>query len=84
MPHRDSIVLAGRNYRSMGLCKSYNTVAPETRHKDTQKNAHKTNNQASVGLSILRCNLDAEANRRLAWLHDKTGVHIKRPVSIHK
>ena len=36
--------------------------------------AHKTNNKAAVGLSILKCNLDAEADRRLTWLQDKTGA----------
>ena len=54
----------------MGRCKNYNTVAPETRHKETKMDAHKTNNQASVGSSILRCNLDAEADRRLTWLEE--------------
>ena len=39
------------------------------------KDANKTNNQATVGLSILRCNLAEEADRRLTWLHDQTGVH---------
>ena len=53
-PH--SIVHSGDNYRIMGRCKNYNTVAPETRHKETKMDAHKTNNQASVGLSILKCN----------------------------
>ena len=33
--------------------------------EDTKKDAHKTNNQATVGLSILKCNLDAEVDRRL-------------------
>ena len=44
----------------MGRCKNYNrdTVAPETRHKETKMDAHKTNNQATVGSSILMCNLD--------------------------
>jgi hypothetical protein len=37
-------------------------------HKETKMDAHKTNNQATVGSSILRlmCNLDAEADRHLA------------------
>ena len=72
-PH--SIVHAGNNYRAMGRCKNYSMAAPETRHTDTKKDAHKTNNHATVGLSILRCNLDAEADRRLTWLHDRSGVH---------
>ena len=37
----------------MGRYKNYNTVAPETRHKDAKKDAYKTNNQASVGMSII-------------------------------
>jgi hypothetical protein len=57
----------------MGRFKNYNTVAAETRYKDTKKDAHKTNNQSSVGLSILKCNLDAEADRHLTWLQDKVG-----------
>ena len=72
-PH--SIVHAGNIYRAMGWSKNYSMAAPETRHKDTKKDAHKTNNQAAVGLSILRCNLAEEADRRLTWLHDQTGVH---------
>jgi hypothetical protein len=71
-PH--SIVHSGDNYRMMGRCKNYNTVAPETRHKETKMDAHKTNNQATVGSSILMCNLDAEADRRLTWLHDRRGM----------
>jgi hypothetical protein len=71
-PH--SLVHSGDNYRVMGRCRNYNTNAPETRHKDAKKDAHKTNNKASVGLSILKCNLDAEADRRLTWLQDKTGA----------
>ena len=67
-PH--SLVHSGDNYRVMGRCRNYNTNAPETRHKDTKKDAYKTNNKASVGLSILKCNLDAEADRRLTWLQD--------------
>ena len=65
-PH--SLVHSGDNYRVMGRCRNYNTNAPETRHKDTKKDAHKTNNKAAAGLSILKCNLDAEADRRLTWL----------------
>ena len=42
--------------------KNYNSVPPETRQKDTKKDAHKTNNQAGIGVSILCCNLDAEAS----------------------
>ncbi len=34
-PYR-SIVHGGRNFRFMGRCKNYNTVAPETRHKQTK------------------------------------------------
>ena len=73
-PH--SLVHSGDNYRVMGRCRNYNTNAPETRHKDTKKDAHKTNNKAAVGLSILKCNLDAEADRRLTWLQDKTGADL--------
>ena len=72
-PH--SIVHAGDNYRSFGRSKNTSMATSETRHKDTKKDAHKTNNHATVGLSVLRCNLDAEADRRLTWLHDRTGGH---------
>ncbi len=69
----------------MGRCKNYNrdTVAPETRHKETKMDAHKTNNQATVGSSILMCNLEAEADRRLTrasgWrMHAARAVGQKR------
>ena len=51
--------------------------APETRHKDTKKDAHKTNNQATVGLSILKCNLDAEADRRHFSLSNLKTWHLR-------
>ncbi len=36
---------------------------------------HIHDSKATVGLSILKCNLDAEADRRrLTWLQDKTGA----------
>ena len=68
-PH--SIIHAGRNYRFMGRPKNHNTVAPETRHKETKRKAHKTNNQFSVGTSILQSSMEAE--RHLSFLQDKRG-----------
>ena len=70
-PH--SIVHSGRNYRFMGRCKNYNTSTPETRHKETKRKAHKTNNQFSVGMSILQSSMDMEAERHLSFLQDKRG-----------
>ena len=62
-----------RNYRFMGRCKNYNTSTPETRHKETKRKAHKTNNQFSVGMSILQSSMDMEAERHLSFLQDKRG-----------
>jgi hypothetical protein len=70
-PH--SIIHAGRNYRFMGRPKNYNTVAPETRHKETKRKTHKTNNHCTVGKSILQSNMDVEAERHLSFLHDQRG-----------
>ena len=57
----------------MGRCKNYNTVAPETRHKETKRKTHKTNNHFTIGKSILQSNMDEEAARLLSFLHDKKG-----------
>jgi hypothetical protein len=57
-PH--SIVHGGRNFRCMGRCKYYNTVAPENRHKQTKRKTHKTNNHFTAGMSILQSNMDEE------------------------
>jgi hypothetical protein len=70
-PH--SILHGGRNIRFMGRCKNYNTVAPETRHKQTKRKTHKTNNHFTIGMSILQNNMDEEAGRLLSFLHDKKG-----------
>jgi hypothetical protein len=58
----------------MGRCKNYNTVAPETRHKETKRKTHKTNNHFTIGKSILQSNMDEEAARLLSFLHDKKGT----------
>ena len=34
-------------------------------------------------MSILRCNLDAEPDRRLSWLHDKRGVLVHNSSNVH-
>jgi rubrerythrin len=60
----------------MGRCKNYNTVAPETRHKETKRKKHKTNNHFTIGKSILQSNMDEEAARLLSFLHDKKGTYI--------
>jgi hypothetical protein len=46
---------------------------PETRHKETKRKEHKTNNQFSVGMSILQSSMDMEAERHLSFLQDKRG-----------
>ena len=46
------------------------------RHKSALKAvAHKTNNQASVGGSVLRANMQLEASEDLARHVDRTGMH---------
>ena len=70
-----SIKHCGENYREAGRCKNYSTQALETRHKSALKAvAHKTNNQASVGGSVLRANLQLEANQDLARHIDRKGI----------
>ena len=67
----------GENYRSAGRCKNYSVQALETRHKSALKAvAHKTNNQASVGGSVLRANIQLEASEDLARHVDRTGLHL--------
>ena len=48
-------------------------IAPETRHKETKRKAHKTNNEFSVGMSILQSSMDMEAELHLSFLQDKRG-----------
>ena len=51
--------------------------ALETRHKPALKAvAHKANNQASVGGSVLRANMQLEASEDLARHVDRTGLHL--------
>ena len=75
-----SIQHCGENYREAGRCKNYTTQTLETRHKSAIKTvAHKTNNQASVGGSVLRSNIELEASEDLARQIDRKGAHL-----IHK
>jgi hypothetical protein len=46
-PH--TIIHAGRNYLFMGQSKKICTAAPKTRHKETKRKEHKTNNHCTVG-----------------------------------
>jgi hypothetical protein len=72
-PH--SIKHAGSNYRAAGRCRNYAIQALETKHKFAVKAvAHKTNNQAAVGKSILESNIQMEASESLARQIDITGV----------
>jgi len=58
-------------------CKNYSVQALETRHKSALKAvAHKTNNQASVGGSVLRANMQQEASEDLARHVDRKGMHL--------
>ena len=63
-PH--SIKHAGSNYRAAGRCRNYAIQALETKHKFPVKVAHKTNNQAAVGKSILDSSIQMEASESLA------------------
>ena len=86
MMHRDSeqrvgsptpaaIKHGGSNYRSAGRCRNYTVQALETQHKFAVKVvAPNTNNQAAVGGSILRSNIQREASESLASQIDRTGM----------
>ena len=61
-------------YKKAGRSKNYSTQALETRHKSSVKAvAHKTNNQASQGGSILKANVELEVAEALAWHVDAKG-----------
>ena len=74
---------AGSNYRAAGRCRNYaiQAAALETKHKFAVKAvAHKTNNQAAVGKSILDSNIQMEASESLARQINITCVwHACRP-----
>ena len=70
-----SIKHGGSNYRSAGRCRNYSTNTLETGHKfSVRAVAHKTNNQARVGGSILEASIQREAAESLASQIDRTGV----------
>ena len=72
-PH--SIKHGGSNYRTAGRCRNYSVQPLETQHKYAVKAvAHKTNNQAAVGKSILESNIQREASVSLASQIDRTGM----------
>ena len=72
-PH--SIKHGGSNYRTAGRCRNYSVQPLETQHKYAVKAvAHKTNNQAAVGKSILESNIQREASVSLASQIDRTGT----------
>jgi hypothetical protein len=60
----------------MGRSKNYNTAAPETRHKQTKRKLHETNNHCTVGRSLLLNNMDVEVEQHLLFLQDKRGTFI--------
>ena len=69
-----SVMHSAELYREAGRCKNYSTQALETRHKSSVKAvAHKTNNQASQGGSILKANVELEVAEALAWHVDAKG-----------
>jgi hypothetical protein len=47
-----TVVHDGNNFQSMDLCKNYNAVAAKSSHKDTEGDAHQTNNCFTVSLRI--------------------------------
>ena len=60
----------------MGRCRTISTNVTESRMKTAVKTkAKKTNNQASVGGSILKANMEVEAAVELAHDLDQTGMH---------
>ena len=70
-----SIKHGGSNYRSAGRCRNYSTNTLETGHKfSVRAVAHKTNNQARVGGSILEASIQREAAESLASQIDRTGA----------
>ena len=69
-----SVMHSAELYREAGRCKNYSTQALETRHQSSAKAvAHKTNNQASQGGSILKANVKLEVAEALAG-HIAKGV----------
>ena len=75
-PH--SMVHWASNYRTVGRCRTISANVTESRMKTAVKTkARKTNNQASLGGSILKANMEVEAAVELA--HDSdldaTGMH---------
>ena len=67
------------NYRTVGRCRTISTNVTESRMKTAVKTkAKKTNNQASVGGSILKANMEVEAAVELAHDLDQTGMHWAR------
>ena len=76
-PH--SMVHWASNYRTVGRCRTISTNVTESRMKTAVKTkAKKTNNQASVGGSILKANMEVEAAVELAHDLDQTGMHCVR------
>ena len=72
-PH--SMVHWASNYRTVGRCRTISTNVTESRMKTAVKTkAKKTNNQASVGGSILKANMEVEAAIQLAHDLDETGM----------
>ena len=59
-----------------GCQRSRSTQVTESRYKSTVKTkAHKTNNQASFGGSLLQNNMEVEAAIEMARHLDETGSH---------
>jgi hypothetical protein len=76
--HQGKMIRGARqleSYRAAGRCRNYAIQALETKHKFAVKAvAHKTNNQAAVGKSILDSNIQMEASESLAIQINITGV----------
>ena len=63
-------------YEIVDRCRTISTNVTESRMKTAVKTkATKTNNQASVGGSILKANMEVEAAVELAHNLDQTGMH---------
>ena len=64
------------NYETVGRIRIISSTVTETRMKSAVKTkAKKTNNQASVGGSIHKANMEVEAAVELAHDLDQTGMH---------
>ena len=69
-PH--SMVHWASNYRTVGRCRTISANVTESRMKTAVKTkARKTNNQASLGGSILKANMEVDSEAAVELAHDR-------------